>query len=134
MTRKRVFLVYGERKRVNVPLSNLGVKVKNGTLLELQWFPGNDDNILVAAAKLADKDALEGISYIRLIKGKISKLENQAFAFVIGEDVQCYIKPEMVQKNNICDNDEVTALAVLDYNKGKNSWNWTCVSITKNKR
>ena len=134
MTRKRVFLVYGERKRVNVPLSNLGVKVKNGTLLELQWFPGNDDNILVAAVKLADKDALEGVSYIRLIKGKISRLENQAFAFVNGGDVQCYIKPEIVQKNNICNNDEVTALAALDYNKGKNSWNWTCVSITKNKR
>lgn len=131
MTRRRASLIYGERKRVNVPLSNLGLKVKDGTLLELKWFPGNDENIVVAAAKFADKDALKGVSYIRLIKGKISKRDNQAFAFVNGGDVQCFIKPEMVQKHNIRNNDEVTVLAALDYNKGKNSWNWTAVSLTK---
>lgn len=131
MTRKRALLVYGEKKRVNVPLSNLGVRVKEGILLELQWFPGNDDNIVVAAAKLADKDALKGISYIRSIKGKISRRDGQAFAFVNGGDVQCFIKPEMVQKQNIRNNDEVALLAVLDYNKGKNSWNWTAVSLIK---
>ena len=131
MTRKRASLIYGERKRVNVPLSNLGLKVKDGTLLELKWFPGNDEGIVVAAAKFADKDALKGVSHIRLIKGKISKRDNQAFAFVNGGDVQCFIKPEIVQKQNIRNNDEVMVLAVLDYNKGKNSWNWTAVSLTR---
>ena len=131
MTRKRASLVYGERKRVNVQLSNLGLKVKEGTMLELQWFPGNDDGIVVAATKFADKDALKGVAYIRSIKGKTSKRDNQAFAFVNGGDVQCFIKPEMVQKQNIRNNDEVTVLAALDYNKGKNSWNWTCVSLIK---
>ena len=131
MTRRRASLIYGERKRVNVPLSNLGLKVKEGTLLELKWFPGNDDNIVVASAKIADKNALNNTSYIKSIKGKVSKRDNQAFAFVNGGDVQCFIKPEMVQKHDIRNNDEVTVLAALDYNKGKNSWNWTAVSLTK---
>ncbi len=129
--RKRVLLVYGEKKRVNIPLHNLSVKVKEGTLLQLQWFPENDGNIVIATARLADKDDIEGISYIRLIKGKISKRDNQAFAFVNGGDIQCFVKPEIVQKQNVRNNDEVTVMAALDYNKGKDNWNWTCVSLTK---
>lgn len=130
-TRKRVLLVYGEKKRVNIPLHNLSVKVKEGTLLQLQWFPENDGNIVIATARLADKDDIEGISYIRLIKGKISKRDNQAFAFVNEGDIQCFVKPEIVQKQNVRNNDEVTVMSALDYNKGKDNWNWTCVSLTK---
>ena len=130
-TRKRALIIYAEKKRVNVPLSQLGVKVKEGTLLELQWMLGTDDSIVVAGAKLADRMALKGISYIQVIEGKISKRENKQFAFIKKGNVQCYIKPETVQKQQLKDNDYVSILAVLDYNKKKDCWNWTCVSLMK---
>ena len=130
-TRKRALIIYAEKKRVNVPLSQLGVKVKEGTLLELQWMLGTDDSIVVAGAKLADRRALKGISYIQVIEGKISKCENNQFAFIKKGNVQCYIKPETVQKQQLKDNDYVSILAVLDYNKKKDCWNWTCVSLMK---
>ena len=129
--RKRALMVYAEKKRVNVPLSQLGVKVKEGTLLDLQWMPGADDSIVVAGVKMADKQALKDISYIQVIEGKISKRENNQFAFIKKGNVQCYIRPETVQKQQLQDNDNVSVLAVLDYNKKKDCWNWTCVSLMK---
>ena len=129
--KKRAFLVYEEKKRANVSLSDLGVKVKEGTLLELQWLSGTDGGIVVAGAKLVDKQVLKGVSYIQLIKGKISKRENNQFAFVKKDNVQCYIRPITVQKQQLEDNDDVSVLAVLDYNKKKECWNWSCVSLIK---
>lgn len=129
--RKRVFVVYGEKRRANVSFSELGVKVKEGTLLELQWLAETDGDIVVAAAKVTDERAIEGISYIKVIKGKVSKHENNRFAFIKNGDLQCYIKPETVQNKNVHDNDNVLVLAVMDYNKKKDSWNWTCVSLKK---
>jgi hypothetical protein len=105
--------------------------VKEGTLLDLQWMPGADDSIVVAGVKMADTQALKDISYIQVIEGKISKRENNQFAFIKKGNVQCYIRPETVQKQQLRDNDDVSVLAVLDYNKKKDCWNWTCVSLMK---
>lgn len=129
--RKRALVVYGEKKRANVPLSQLGVKVKEGTLLELQWMSGADGNFIVAGSKIVERKALKDISYILIIDGKISKRETNQFAFIKKGNVQCYIRPETVQKQQLKDNDNVSVLAVLDYNKKKECWNWTCVFLIK---
>lgn len=129
--KRRASLIYSERKRINVPLSNLGVKVKEGTLLELQWMSGTDGSITIVNARPIGKDALQGNSYIQMIESKISKQENNQFAFIKKGSVQCFIRPEIVQKYNLHNNDEVSVLAVLDYNKKKECWNWTCVTLIK---
>jgi hypothetical protein len=133
-TRKRASIVYAEKKRTSIPLSNLGIKVKEGTLLELQWTFGTNDDIVVAGARLANKQMLKDISYIQLIEGKILKRETNQFAFIKKGNVQCYIRPETVQKQQLQNNDNVSVLAVLDYNKKKECWNWTCVSLIKSKK
>lgn len=129
--RKRAFVVYAEKKRANVSFSELGIKVKEGTLLELQWLPETDGDIVVAGAKITDMQAIENISYIQVIEGKISKHDNNQFAFINKGKLQCYIKPETVLKQHVNNNDNAVVLAVLDYNRKKDNWNWTCVSLKK---
>ena len=58
----------------------------------------------------------------QIIDGKISKRETNQFAFIKKGNVQCYIRPETVQKQQLKDNDNVSVLAVLDYNKKKECW------------
>lgn len=129
--RKRVHLVYAEKKHAAVSFSELGIKVKVGNVLELQWITENDGDFVLACAKMADRQALNGLSYIKTIEGKISRQGNNPFAFVNNGDINCFIKPEIVQKHHLLNNDDVSVLAVLDYNRKKESWNWTCVSLMK---
>jgi hypothetical protein len=132
--KKRALVVYAERKRANIPLSNLGVKVKEGTLLELQWTAGTDGSIVVAGSRIVDRQSLKGVSYIQVVEGKISKRENNAFAFIKKGNLQCYIRAEIIQNQHVNDNDDAVVIAVLDYNKKKDSWNWNCVTLQKTKR
>jgi hypothetical protein len=61
----------------------------------------------------------------------VSKRENNPFAFTKQGNLQCYIKPELVQQLHLQDNDTVSVLAVFDYNKKKDNWGWNGVSLTK---
>lgn len=97
-SRKRVHLVYAEKKHTVVSFSELGIKVKIGSLLELQWISENDGDIVVVGAKMTDRRALEGLSYVKYIEGEISRQGNNPFAFVNDGKMECYIKPEIVQK------------------------------------
>lgn len=129
--KKRAIVVYADKKRANVPQSDFGIKVKEGALVELGWMPVADGGITVVGAKLVDRQALSGIPYIKAIEGKVSKRENNPFAFIKQGNLQCYIKPELVQQLHLQDNDNISVLAVFDYNKKKDNWGWNCVSITK---
>lgn len=132
-SKKRAIVVYGEKKRANIPLSDFGIKVKDGALLELQWMDGSDGGIVVVGAKILDRQAMENTSYIQIVKGNLLKRENNPFAFIKQGNLQCYIKPEIVQQQNLQDKENVTVLAVMDYNKKKDNWSWNCVTIIKNK-
>ena len=130
-TRRRATIVYDERTRVSVPLSNLGVRVKEGSLLELQWLPGANDNITIVSARAANRDTIQGLSYIQVIEGRISRHANNQFAFIRQGNRQCFIRPEIVQSQNLQNNDEASVLAVLDYNRRRECWDWTCVTLTR---
>ena len=124
-------IVYAERTRVNVSLSNLGVRVKEGSLLELQWLPGANDNITIVSARAVNRDTIQGLSYIQVIEGRISRHANNQFAFIRQGNRQCFIKPEIVQSQNLQNNDEASVWAVLDYNRRRECWDWTCVNLTR---
>lgn len=132
--RKRAMLVYGSKLRTNVSLANLALKVKVGTLLQIQWMSDTEGCITIVGAKPADINMLKNLLYIRMVEGKIVRRDGNPFAFIKNGDMQCYVNPDIVQKHNLCNANEVALLAVMDYNKKKDSWNWTCVSIIKNKQ
>ena len=107
------------------------LKVKVGTLLQIQWMPDTEGCITIVGAKPVDFNMLKNLSYIKVMKGKIVRQDGNPFAFIKNGDMQCYVNPDIVQKQNLCNANEVAFLAVMDYNKKKDSWNWTCVSIIK---
>ena len=129
--RRKATLVYAERRKCCVSFSTLGVRVKEGTLLQLQWVQGADGNIMVVGARIINREALPRVSYIQLLEGRISRHENNPFAFIRQGNRQCFIRPEIVQSQHLHNNDEASVLAVLDYNKRRESWDWTCVTLIR---
>ena len=106
------------------------VPAKVGLLVNLKWTQ-DSDNINVVGAEIVDSSALKGISYIRLLEGKVERHSRNSFAFVKKDNISCYIRPEEVQRHQLEDGDSVSVLAVWDFNKKKAMWNWSCVTLNK---
>lgn len=128
--RKRVLMVYGKEQRTSVRYVDLKVPAKVGLLVNLKWTQ-DSDNINVVGAEIVDSSALKGISYIRLLEGKVERHSRNSFAFVKKDNISCYIRPEEVQRHQLEDGDSVSVLAVWDFNKKKAMWNWSCVTLNK---
>ena len=45
------------------------------------------------------------------------------------EDI--FLSPAVVSKYNLIGKEVITAAAVYDFNKKKNEWGWSCISIKK---
>ena len=129
--RKRAFLVYGKELRTTVRFSDLQMRVKEGSLLKLKWMSGSNGSIDVVGVESVMASALKDLPYLRMMDGKVERHGNNPFAFVREHDISCYIHPDDVRKHSLQNGDCVSALAVWDYNKKRNLWNWTCVSLKK---
>lgn len=127
---KRAALIYGKEKRVMLKFADLHVRVKEGTLLKIYWTPAMQERMAVVRAETVDSVAPD-CAYIKVINGSIEKPSNKSFAFIKGQNVNCFISPKVVQKYSINGGENVTALAVYDYNKKKEEWTWSCVSLKK---
>jgi hypothetical protein len=67
---------------------------------------------------------------LKKIKGKIKKSENQEFAFV--DNV--FIEPKVVKQFHLENDQDVTLLAILSFNKSKNKWGWKAVKLNENEK
>ncbi len=130
-TNKQAILVYGEKKSVRVKFSDLRIQIKEGEILKLHWIPKKDERINIVNAELLDWTALKDNAYIKTIDGSIEKPANKPFAFLKGQEMNCFITPNVVQQYNLNGEENVSALAVYTYNKKKEEWNWSCVSLKK---
>lgn len=130
--RKRVALVYGKEQRAMVNLSNLNVSVKEGTPLIIHWLPLKDKRINVVDAELI-KSAVpfEGCTYVKLLRAKVIKREDKQFAFIKVDNVGYYISQDLVKKHALKGGENISTLAVYNYNKKKDEWSWSCVSMKK---
>ena len=129
--RKRAFVVYGKELRTTVSFSDLQMRVKEGSLLKLKWTAGSNGSIDVVGVEPVTVSALKDLSYLRVLEGKAEKHGNHPFAFVRAHGISCYIHPDDVRKQALENGRSVSVLAVWDYNKKKDMWNWTCVSLKK---
>ncbi len=130
---KRVSLVYGEKKRVVVKLQKLKVKIIEGTLLKINWLPTQNDKIDIIGSELVNSKISVGSEYIKQINGSISKPKDKPFAFIKGQGIKCFISPMMVQRYNLSGGEVAVVMAVYDFDKKRNEWAWTCVSVKRNK-
>lgn len=123
---KRVVIIYGEKKHAVVKIKEMNIK--EGTLLNIYWIPAQNEGVKIVKAELI-KDKIVNCPYIKPISGSVLKSTNKSFAFVKGQNIDCYIHPKKVEKYNLKGGETVTVLAVYNYNKGKEEWSWTCMSV-----
>ena len=123
---KRVVIIYGEKKRAVVKIKEMNIK--EGTLLNIYWIPAQNEGVKIVKAELI-KDKIVNCPYIKPISGSVLKSTNKSFAFFKGQNIDCYIHPKKVEKYNLKGGETVTVLAVYNYNKGKEEWSWTCMSV-----
>ena len=124
-------IVYGERMRAKVKLSQFHLPVQEGQLIKLYWLPSKvkDGNITILGAETVDSADFSDNPYLKKIEGKIEKQAYNPFAFIKGKGIRCFISPSLVSKYQLAGNEKVAALALLNYNKKKAEWAWSCVSL-----
>lgn len=87
----------------------------------------------IIKAELANPAALEDISYVKWLKGHVEKRPDRDFAFIRENGIRCFISPQVVGRYQLEGGENITALAVYNYNKKKDEWGWSCVALKKNK-
>lgn len=126
---KRVTLVYGEKMHTVVKLQKLNGKIYEGSILKINWLPNHNGQIDIISSALVNQKVFTNISYIKQINGVILKPKNKDFAFIEGQEIKCFITPKMVQKHHLIGNETATVTAAFNFNKKRNEWDWTCVSL-----
>ena len=132
MLKKRVSVIYGEKKRSSIALSELPGNVKEGSLLKLYWIGNNENKISIICTEPVKSISIDSLSYIKKINGTVEKRADKNFAFLKGRKNNYFISPKLVEKYNLNQGDKTTAFAVYDYNKKKDEWTWSCISINNN--
>lgn len=132
--RKTAVIVYGEKLMTKVKPAGLGMKVHTGMVLRLHWTAGADGNINILYAEKAPVSDINGLSYIKVISGTVSKKNTQDFAFIHSSQPTCFVAPEEVKKYALTNGIKVKALTALCFNKKKNNWSWKAVSVKAEKQ
>ena len=127
--RRRATIIYGPKQKMGVSLSQVGRKIHQGSLLKLQWTTTADGKINILGVCEAQEQDLTGITYIKTIDGIVSKMPDKAFAFVRGVGESCFVTPNDVTKYNLQGNEHAHVLTALNYNKKKDEWDWSCISL-----
>ncbi len=119
-------LVFGKEKRLS---QKLHFKVTPGIFVKINYITdSNDKPNLINAEKTKSQTDLD---FAKTVEGTIRKRDDKDFAFLKTEIGDIFIAPNTVRKYNIQNNENVQSLIVYDYNKKKEVWSWTCVTIKK---
>lgn len=119
-------LIYGWEKRM---VQKIRFKVGPGVVLKINYIrdANGKEKILNAGQAKFPTD----LNYAKVVEGNVDKRPANPFAFLRSNDADCFIAPQTVKKYGLQGGETVKSLVVYDYNKGKEKWNWVCVSIKK---
>ena len=119
-------LVYGKEKRMT---PKLRFKVGAGAVLKVNYITEADGKQRVLHAEKTKFPT--NLDFAKVVEGKVSKRTDKEFAFLKTSNGDFFIAPNTVRKYNLQNNETIKSLIVYDYNRKKDSWGWTCVSINK---
>lgn len=120
----RVTLIYGYKKRIT---QKLPLKVGIGVVLKISYITEADGKVRILNTEPAPFQ--KGLDYAQVVEGTIIKRDHHEFAFLESTEKQSFISPQLVQKFRLQDKEHIKALIVYSYNKKKDTWSWTCLSI-----
>ena len=132
--KKLAAIVYGYKQRRMVKLSNLPQKVRVGSIIKLYWLTVNEKEMNIVKAHFIGLSALKDYSYIKSLTGLVEKSPDRLFAFVKGNGMECFIPPHVVHSYHLENGNRITALAAYTYNKKKQEWSWSCVSLSQKEK
>lgn len=121
---KRVSMVYGYQQRMS---QKLRFNVKVGDVLHLHYITDKEGRIKVLTTK---KVALpDNLNYAKQVEGVISKRPDKEFAFMKAGAISSFVSAALVQRGRLTNGASVYSLIVLDYDRKKETWNWSCVNV-----
>lgn len=107
---------------------SLKIKPRIGDLIKIRVEPiGNEGFYRVLTLKKADPSNQKECKAYKEVSGKIGIPLGKKFGFL--DDV--FISPDIIEKQNIKDQDELTCKTILSFNKKKNAWGWKCYEVKK---
>lgn len=119
-------LIYGMQKRT---IHKLRFKVGVGVVLKINYISEPDGRIrLLSSAQTRFPNNLD---YAKVVEGTVKKREDKDFAFLKTNDGDYFIAPNVVSRYKLHDNESAKSLIVYEYNRRKEMWDWTCISINK---
>lgn len=121
-------LVYGHKKRL---VQKLPIKVHPGVVIRINYILEPNGNPYVTSASLSSMDG--NLNYAKEVEGTTQKRQDKDFAFLKTKNGDYFISPNAVRKYNIKEGMTIKALVVYDYNRKKEEWDWTCITINKKK-
>jgi len=123
---RRASLIYGFQQKM---AQKLQVKVRPGDVLRLNYEKDAEDRVVVVdAVKIPFPSELP---YARKVEGTVSMSDGKEFAFLKSSAGTCFISPAIVRYAHLSNAERVEALVAYDYDKKKDKWNWSCVSVKK---
>ena len=127
----RAVIVYGEKKSSMERYDRWKVKVNVGTLLKIRYTDNHGKVAHIVGAETVGVEAIADLPYCKKVSGMVLQRDGQAFAFLKTFNDKLFIAPPVVAKHHLSNGQRIEALAVLDYNKKRDSWGWNCVSVVK---
>jgi hypothetical protein len=123
---KMATIIYGKEKKCRVKFR---IKVRKGDILRISYINDGDGRIRVLNSTKVELP--DGLTYARIIKGVVAKKDDAAFAFLRTVSHNYFMQPALVEEFNVKNGSSVKCLAVLDFNKKRNAWDWSCVNVIK---
>lgn len=122
----KVILIYGKEKRM---IQKLPFKVGSGVVLKINYTiePNGKTHIIRAGQTPFPRD----LDFAKVVEGRTIKRTDREFAFLRTTSGDFYIAPNIVRKYDIQNGEIVKSLVVYDYNRNRETWDWTCVSIKR---
>lgn len=125
---RKTTLIFGHKKRL---VQKLPLKVRTGDVIKINFIMDSNGDPYVTSAVFSSLEG--GLNYAKEVEGTTLKRQDKDFAFLKTKNGDFFISPNTVRKYKIQDGMAIKSLVVYDYNRKKDSWDWTCVTINKSK-
>lgn len=112
-------------------MQKLRTRVNAGMVLKINYVEDQEGHPKVINSARTNLPA--DLTYAKYVEGVVNKRADKNFAFLKCGFKDYFISPNVVLHFNVQNGEQVKSLAVYDYNRRNDNWDWTCVTIIRQK-
>ena len=121
-------LIYDYKKRM---MQKLRTRVNAGMVLKINYVEDQEGHPKVINSTRTNLPA--DLTYAKYVEGVVNKRADKNFAFLKCGFKDYFISPNVVLHFNVQNGEQVKCLAIYNYNRRNDNWDWTCVTIIRRK-